>query len=247
MMNYTLDSKINNAIVSVEGLTERTHEIETLYNTYADKEVEYHGKATNGNKKLGSAIFNINLPPIVTCNPNAPCFKQCYATHGHFLYPNVKNRQFENLFAFIQNPSQFFNEIAEQTQLCLYVRWFGSGDMPNMRFFEGMIEVAKKNKGVKYLAFTKQFPIVNAYLNFGRKIPSNLKIVFSNWMEWKAENPLNLPTTWVKFDPNKKQEKDFARFNVHIPEKSHACPGDCAKCLKCWNLKKGESVYFKKH
>ena len=249
MANNTivLNTKTNYNLTFANELGERTHEIEVMYNTFADKGMIYEARATNGNKKLGRQIFNINLPPVVTCNPKAPCFKGCYARKGHFLYSNVTKRQNENLFAFVQNPDKFFNDIAEQTKLSLYVRWFGSGDMPNMRFFEGMVKVARKNPNVKYLAFTKQYPIVNAYLDSGKKIPSNLKVVFSSWMEWIPENPHNLPTTWVKFDIAKKCEEEFVRFNANIPEKAFACPNGCANCLKCWQLKKGESVVFKKH
>lgn len=244
--NITLNPTTNYEL-TISNSSERTYEIEQFYHTYFEKGVEYNVKATNGNKKLGSAIFNINLPPVITCNPDAPCFRGCYARKGHFLYSNVTKRQNENLMAFVQNPDKFFNDIAEQTKLSLYVRWFGSGDMPNMRFFEGMIQVAKKNPKVVYLSFTKQYPIVNEYLASGRKIPRNLKVVFSSWMEWVPNNPYNLPTTWVKFDMNKKAEQELVRFNTNIPNKAFECPNSCADCLKCWGLKKGEAVYFKKH
>lgn len=227
--------------------TERTSVIRNFYQMYAENGVEYHGKATNGNQKLGKAIFNINLPVIITCNPDAPCKRGCYATRGNFLYENVRKCQNTNLFAFIQNPKQFFDDIADQTKLCLYVRWFGSGDMPNMEFFKGMIRVAKKNPKVIYLAFTKQYRIVNEFVAQGGKIPRNLKVAFSTWMEWIPENPYNFPTTWVRFDPNKKCEAELARFNQYIPKKAFKCPNKCANCLKCWQLKKGESVEFKKH
>ena len=55
--------------------------------------------------KLGASIPTVNLPPIITCRPDAPCAKcaeeggGCYTLRGHFIYPNVKkslqnNRQY---------------------------------------------------------------------------------------------------------------------------------------------------------
>ena len=40
--------------------------------------------------KLGATIPTINLPPIITCRPDAPCKHGCYALRGHFIYPAVK-------------------------------------------------------------------------------------------------------------------------------------------------------------
>ena len=48
------------------------------------------------NSKLGS-IPSINLPPIVTCRPDAPCKSTCYACNGRFRFKNVKQTLESNL------------------------------------------------------------------------------------------------------------------------------------------------------
>ena len=105
-----------------------------------------------------------------------------------------------------------------------------------------MCWVARKNKNVQYLAFTKQFRIVNKFVADGHKIPKNLHIVYSCWKNWVPGNPYNFPTTWVYF-PNKKE----GVYNELIPTKAVPCSGKCYACQKCWELKKGESVVFRKH
>ena len=50
-----------------------------------------------GNTKLGNKIPVVNMPPIMTCRPGAPCNKYCYARKGSFLYDNVIKSHLNNL------------------------------------------------------------------------------------------------------------------------------------------------------
>lgn len=224
-----------------------TNTIFAFYNGNKLENKTYQVKATNGNTKLGKAIFNINLPPVITCNPEAPCFKECYGRKGHFLFASAKNRMAENLMAFCQNSGKFFADIAYQTANSKYVRWFGNGDMPNEEFLAGICRVARKNKNTKYLAFTKQYNVVNNYIAKGHKIPSNLKIVFSCWKDWIPNNPYGLPTTWVRFPEKGKEASENKAYNALIPVKAFKCPSNCAECQACWHLPKKSSVEFHKH
>ena len=195
-------------------------------------------KVSFSNSKLGHAIASINIPTCV-CLADAPCRSTCYANKSHWLYKNVQERLKENLDAFNEDAEKFFNDIAFQTRLMRFVRWHSSGEIVNERYLEGMVKVAKMNKGVEYLCFTKKYKLVNAYLD-SHKLPKNLHMVFSGWgAQWEVVNPHNLPTSWVMF-------KD-KRENVNIPEIAIPCAGSCENCLACWQLKKGQSVYFKKH
>jgi hypothetical protein len=190
------------------------------------------------NSKLGIAIPSINLPPIVTCRDNAPCTKGCYACKGAFQYPKPKEAAIKNLNNYKANPKLFFDTIIINTAISKFVRWHSSGDIVDNQYFEGMISVAKRNKTTNYLCFTKKYEIINDYLSQGKKIPKNLNIVFSNWDNFICDNPYNLPTTWVYSDS----------FNLSlIPEIAIPCVGKCYECQACWQLKKGQSVYFKKH
>ena len=191
--------------------------------------------------KLGNAIPTVNLPPIVTCRPDAPCFKDCYARRGNFRYKNVMSSMENNLLAYKENPQLFFTMIAEVWQNFLRTRWFAAGDIVDMDFLKGMCWVARKCPNTKILCFTKKYELINQFLDEGHKIPKNFRIVFSRWKDFPCDNKYNLPETWVYFP---KGGKDI---NALIPEDAIPCSGKCSKCAACWNLKKGQSVVFKKH
>ena len=200
--------------------------------------MKQYAKVSNTNSKLGGQIYSINLPPVVTCRADAPCFKGCYACKGNWLFPNVKNSLNQNLEAYKGNPDLFFESIATQTALVRFCRWHSSGDIVDMQYFEGMCKVARKNKDTHYLCFTKKYEIINEFLSKGKRIPKNLSIVFSAWSNWIPENPYDLPMTYV-------YGKEFN--NELIPKDAIPCGGKCENCQACWTLKKGQHVYFLKH
>lgn len=200
--------------------------------------MKQYAKVSNTNSKLGGQIYSINLPPVVTCRSDAPCFKGCYACKGNWLFPNVKNSLQHNLEAYKSNPTLFFESVAAQTALVRFCRWHSSGDIVDMQYFEGMCKVARKNKDTHYLCFTKKHEIINEFLSKGKRIPKNLSIVFSAWSNWIPENPYDLPMTYV-------YGKEFN--NELIPKDAIPCGGKCENCQACWTLKKGQHVYFLKH
>ena len=191
--------------------------------------------------KLGNTIPTVNLPPVITCRPDAPCFKDCYARRGNFRYQNVVNSMENNLLAYKENPKLFFAMIAEVWQNFLRARWFSAGDIVDMDFLKGMCWVARKCPNTKILCFTKKYELINQFLDEGHKIPKNFRVVFSRWKDFPCDNKYNLPETWVYFPKGKKD------INALIPEGAIPCSGKCSKCAACWNLKKGQSVVFKKH
>ena len=122
-----------------------------------------------------------------------------------------------------------------------------SGDCPDINYLKGLVWVAKQNPQTMYLMFTKQYKIVNDYMNHAHKIPSNLRIVFSCWMKWIPDNPYNFPTTWVRFPETGKEKQFYKECNALIPKNSFKCTGYCPDCLMCWKVKNGHSIEFKKH
>lgn len=191
------------------------------------------------NSKLGSEIPSVNLPPVLTCRPDAPCFKECYARKGHWNCPNVKTALGDNLEAYKADPDFFFRFIAATTRLSRYVRWHSAGDIVDARYLKGMCDVARENPDTRYLAFTKKFDLVNAYIAEGNEIPANLHIVFSGWDEnFVVDNPYNFPVAYIALDNHPTD---------YIPEDAIPCGGKCDKCLACWQLQRGQSVYFEEH
>ena len=189
--------------------------------------------------KLGPSIPAVNLPPIVTCRKNAPCVKGCYALRGNFNYKNVKKSLHKNFNAYKENPKLYFDMIAQSFMLFKFARFHGSGDIVDKEYLAGMCRVARKCRWTEILRFTKKFELVNEYVSEGHRIPKNLHIVFSCWQDFIPENPYNFPTTHVRF----KEEE----LNKNIPYDAIPCSGKCDTCLGCWQLKKGQSVVFKKH
>lgn len=198
-------------------------------------------KITNGNSKLGISIPSINLPAGITCRTDAPCFRECYAKHGRFLYKKIKTCYKANLDHYMQDGDGYFDDIISQLNTPLiiykYVRWHSSGDIVDYDYLLGMIRVAKKCKQVNFLCFTKKYNLVNKYISECGEMPKNLHIVFSGWDKtWQVDNPYNLPIALVRF---KNDDRDFS--------KCIQCTGKCYECVSCWKLKKGQTVVFNKH
>lgn len=200
---------------------------------------------SNSVSKLGTSIPCVNLPPIITCRKDAPCAKctadggGCYALKGRFMFATVKESLMNNLKAYRENPNLYFNTIAVAAQNYKRFRYHSSGDIVDYNYLVGMCKAARKAKSCEFLCFTKKYELVNQYVSEGHRIPKNLHIVFSTWEDFIPDNPYNFPTTWVMF-------KDKER-NKNIPTDSIPCGGKCENCSACWQLKKGQSVYFKKH
>ena len=148
---------------------------------------------SKGNSKMG-AIPSVSLPACVTCNPDAPCFKLCYAAKISRLYKTVKTAYRNNLDILASDPGVYWQQVKQAASMARYFRYHVSGDIPNADYFNNMVALARKLPHTTFLAFTKQYHIVNAYLTNGGTIPENLQIIFSNWGAWKCENPHNLPT-----------------------------------------------------
>lgn len=197
------------------------------------------------NSKLGGFIPTVNLPTSV-CDKKLPCQNGCYAKKGNWLYSNVKKSVANNLKMFLENKETFKSDIVNFLNNGLivykYFRWFSSGDIVNYSFLKMMVEIANECPQTQFLCFTKKFSIVNSYLSLGYEMPKNLHIVFSGWDKtFSFDNPFNLPTTYLHH-----KKKSDLHLNIMV-ENAYSCSGKCEKCLKCWNLEKGESVIFKKH
>jgi hypothetical protein len=120
-----------------------------------------------------------------------------------------------------------------------FFRFHVSGDIPNILYLNAMARVAESLPHTSFLVFTKQYNIVNQYINDGMTIPQNLKIIFSNWGDWKCENPHNLPTCEVIL----KGSEPAQNWKI--------CGGNCTECacrgIGCWELKNGETIAIYEH
>lgn len=193
---------------------------------------------STGNRKMG-AIPSVSLPACTTCNPNAPCFAKCYAKKLERIYPTVRNAYANNLEILKTDPAQYWKEIRRAASMARYFRFHVSGDIVDEDYFIEMWLTAQLLPNTEFLAFTKQYHIVNACIADGIAIPQNLHIIYSNWGAWKCDNPHNLPTSEVIFK------------GTEPAEGWKICGGNCTECacrgVGCWELKKGETIAFYEH
>ncbi len=193
---------------------------------------------SKGNSKMG-AIPSVSLPACITCNPNAPCFKLCYAAKITRLYKTVKTAYENNLNILKENPALYWEQVKQGAQMARYFRYHVSGDIPNKEYFKQMIQLANELPNTNFLAFTKQYDIVNLFLVDGGTIPNNLKIIFSNWGSWKCFNPFKLPECEI-----------ILKGSQPAPDWK-ICGGNCTECacrgIGCWELKQGETIAIYQH
>ena len=193
---------------------------------------------SKGNSKMG-AIPSVSLPACVTCNPEAPCFKLCYAQKISRLYKNVRTAYQNNLDILNTDWALYWEQVRTAVSMARFFRFHVSGDIPNAGYFKEMVITAKKYPNTTILAFTKQYEIVNNYINVYGDIPSNLKVIFSNWGSWKCNNPHNLPECEIIL----KGSEPAADWKI--------CGGNCTECacrgIGCWELNKGETIAIYQH
>lgn len=189
------------------------------------------------NKKMGG-IPSISFPPVLTCKQGCECIRKCYALRMANFHKSVGRRWAKNLEIWLDNPTQIYHEISFTAKVSKYFRYFVGGDIPDMAFFLLMVRIANENLQCKFLAFTKKYELVNAYLDKGC-LPRNLHIVFSMWGKVNIPNPYSLPTSNVIFK------------GENAPYSDMICAGNCTECLcqgiGCWVLKKNERIWFYEH
>ena len=193
---------------------------------------------SKGNSKMGS-IPSVSLPACVTCNPGAPCFKKCYARRLSARRATVRDAYARNLDILNSDRGAYWLQVKAAAITTRFFRFHVSGDIPNGEYFAQMVQVANECPHTYFLAFTKQYRIVNQYLTNGGTIPQNLKIIFSNWGSWKCENPHALPVCEIVLKGN----EPAPGWKI--------CGGNCTACacagIGCWELKNGETIAIYEH
>lgn len=226
--------------------------------TFVTKEsVEAIFHNTIGNEKVGNKVGTYNVAIEYTCTHACECYKNktCYACNGCYNFPSNQADYTENYKYFITSTSEEFIanvcKVIEDNKLTLY-RYFTCGDIINGRFFECMVEIARRNPSVRFWAYTKKYHIVNAYCdnNGLSAIPENLVIIFSHWLNndgtyFPMNNKYNFPTS--EFIPIGQEE--LAKTVTHIcPCSDQTVNATCATCEHaCYTLKHGQSMALLEH
>jgi hypothetical protein len=99
-----------------------------------------------------------------------------------------------------------------------------------------MCRIAAANPSTHFLAFTKNFDVVNRFED-RRAVPSNLVIVFSAWPRMNFLNPHGHRVAWMQDGTE-----------TRVPKDAIGCPGNCETCGLCYELSRiGRDVVFQKH
>lgn len=194
---------------------------------------------SNANSKMGN-VKSISMPRVITCAPDVPCAKTCYV--GHFDWRRTVRDAYENnLNLWLTDPDSFEQQAIAAAYGSFYFRWHVSGDIISQDYLAMMCRVARKLPHTNFLAFTKQYGIVNRYLDAKKRIPKNLHILFSEWPGYNMDNTYNLPVAYVS----------FKNGICDAPADANECGGRCEDCAyagkNCWVLKKGQSVVLREH
>lgn len=192
---------------------------------------------SDGNRKMG-CIPSFSLLPIFTCAVDAPCKQSCYACKTAKLYKNTY-KAWSNNFEILKADDGFNNlERAFDVYFTMYnpllFRFHVGGDVFSVDYLKIINKIANKHKRTKFLLFTKQYKMFNEYFTENKK-PKNLKIVFSQWLDYPMENIHNFPVAVYQPDKKAKIKSGFV------------CGGNCFECKHCWNMRKGQKVIFFKH
>lgn len=192
---------------------------------------------SKGNRKVGK-IPSVSLPPIVTCPYKC---KGCYAAKLCRIYPNVRESYERNYSVYQNDPDLYWSEVGKALSTARFFRFHVSGDIPDYRYLEKMVETMRNNPNCTALCFTKRYGFVNRWIAENGDLPENLKLIFSIWPGFPYENPYDLPTAHVR----------FRNGITTAPDNAIECYGNCTDCVVagcgCWKLGKGEAVAFKQH
>lgn len=226
------------------------------FKTILTNEVQAKLHITDGNSKTGNCgAYGHSIGE--TCRHDCECFtkKKCYGMNGFYLFMSNQLYLAENLKYFrTYGPEGMRKAINETLAKKKYqaFRWFTVGDIVNMAFLQMMIDIAKDNPNIEFWAYTKKYLLVNAYcLKYGvNSIPSNLKIIFSHWLNEDGSylemlNPYEFPTS--EFIP---YGMEYLADNV-----TYICPCSdpntfktCINCdHPCYRLEHGQSMALLEH
>ena len=201
------------------------------------------------NKKLGNgAIPSISLPQYITCNPEARkhCGGACYARFLNGYRKTVRDAYLQNYNIYREDPNGYFESLylwvsAKKPE---YFRYHSSGDIPDSRYFAGMVDLANRIPEAVFMAYTKQYDIVNGWMaEHGGEIPENLHIWFSGWgTAISFENPYHFNRTDLIFGDKLKA------LQVEHTGETFLCPGACVNCKMCYTRNRdGLTVLFHQH
>ena len=224
---------------------------------------ETHLKIQNGNLKLGKGIYSINLlagdEPLAkkdgtqltnvkgTCGGCCEnCKTNCYAIKTQvYRNRNIPSWAGNTLLARF-DIDRFFYELQAfiDNNIVSAIRYHSFGEIPSYEYLLNMVEIAKRNKDVRFYTYTKRYKWIEKYISENGDLPSNLVINISIWNK-NYDNPYNLPE--FIYDDGTDSELENVFHCPAIDKNGNETGFTCAKCKRCLKAKKGDRLAVYAH
>ena len=138
--------------------------------------------------KNNSKIYNFSIPAYktksgkLTCPFADSCIKYCYAQKGNYTRFPIVQQLMEQKYT-ITKQDNFILLMNEEIQKkkATHIRIHDSGDFYSVKYLQKWVDIATQNTNVIFYAYTKSIPFFKG-AKAGKpivKVPSNLKIIFS--------------------------------------------------------------------
>lgn len=200
----------------------------------------YNGtRISESNKKMGE-VGSFSTLPIVTCDKNAPCFKECYAKRMCTFRKSVHDAWEVNTeMVRDERWADIMDDVIDYVRFrhAKMFRWFVGGDIWKKDMFETMFMIADECPECEFMAFTKCYDIIEEYTDI--ELPKNLHIVLSAWNGFQPSEDLKKRFPVCYYDDGSMAES--------IPKDAKTCLGGCESCQECWKMTAGQSVRIYKH
>lgn len=198
---------------------------------------------TSNNRKLGSGVWQFNLPVFKTCPGLTDyCKRVCYARHGTWCYDNVRRRYASN---FIVSKSDSFVELINKelkNQMGCYVRLHSSGDFYSPEYTRKWIEIVRANPTNKFWGYTRSWGLNNKFEKALWELRELKNVnLFASFDDTTDRVPD--PSWRTARIVDRKATRKEVGFICLVEEKKRA---NCAVCGWCFKSKKGD-IAFKLH
>ena len=235
--------------LSAEKIASRVRSMVELRKGFIDTGVDgFTVRFSTGNRKTGAAVPSVSLIPVADCGNCKVCAGGCYDVRNVCFQKSVQVSRAVNSAIYHTDPAAYFAAVRKFVRFARFFRWHVGGDVVNLDYWKNVVSIAVDTPKCEFLIFTKEFDLVNGWIDAGGVIPSNLHVIFSDWRGIEMNNKYNLPVSSpVWFD---KAGNEIGR-GPHCTAAAVWCPGSCENCAAvcggCWGLKKGETVLFHAH
>lgn len=203
---------------------------------------------STSNRKTGASVPSVSLIPVADCGNCKVCAGGCYDVRNVCFQKSVQVSRAVNSAIYHSNPAAYFAAIRKFVRFARFFRWHVGGDLVNLDYFLNVVSIAVDTPACQFLIFTKEFDLINSWLDAGNELPKNLHLIFSDWRGIEMNNKYNLPVSspvWFDNDGNELER------GPHCTAAAVWCPGSCEDCAAvdggCWGLKNGETVLFEAH